>query len=50
MQIVVAQMPLGNEDEDDDEYRRAEERCIPLVLVLLLVLDDGIFAIASIQI
>jgi hypothetical protein len=44
MQKVVAQMPLGNEDEDDDEYE-AEERCIRLVL--LLVLDNGIFEIAS---
>jgi hypothetical protein len=42
MQKVVAQMPLGNEDEDDDEYE-AEERCIRLVLVL----DNGIFEIAS---
>ena len=40
MQIVVDQMPLGN----DDEYE-ADKRCITivLVLVLLLVLDKGIF-------
>ena len=49
MQIVVAQMPLGNEDENGDEYE-VEERCITLVLVPLLVLDNGIFAIASSQI
>ena len=35
-------MPLGNEDEDE-----AEERCIRLVLVVVLVLDNGIFEIAS---
>ena len=46
VQIVVDQMPLGAEDEyeDDDEYE-ADKRCITivLVLVLLLVLDKGIF-------
>jgi len=48
MQIVVAQMPLGNEDEDDDEYEEIE-RCIRLVLVLvlLLVLDKGVFEMGS---
>ena len=41
-------MPLGNEDEDEhDEEDEAEERCIRLVLILVLVLDNGIFEIAS---
>jgi hypothetical protein len=31
-------MPIGNEDEYDDEYEE-EEGCTKLVLVLLLVLD-----------
>ena len=49
MEKVVAQMALGNEDEDDDEYESGRGTLPNLVFVLglLLVLDILIFEMAS---